>query len=334
MRFVPVVANTQTATIEGISAAGATPSVMVHTPSADLEIITYGEPIQAPVVPVTPTGCPTPAVMTRAVYELLEFDVLAIDAGIARPTATPTVALGDGPGSDIRESIAVPNAAELFESARELGRSVPDDELVIGEAIPGGTTTALAVLTALGERPTISSSLPDNPLPLKREVVADALCASGLEPGDTASDPVETVRRVGDPMLAAVAGLAIGATETGTDVTLGGGTQLAAAAALVRHAGIDASLSLATTTFVADDDSSTIRGLAADLDLEFTATDPRFDHEPHPATDGYVAGHVKEGAGMGGALAIADRHDVSMADVRDRFLMVCDRLTADAGIEV
>ena len=334
MRFVIVVAHTQTATIDGISAAGANPEEMLHTPGGDLEILTYGEPIQAPVVPVTPTGIPTPAVVTRAVHELLDFDFLAIDAGIAKPTATPTVTLGEGPGEDIRESIPVPNAGDLYERGRELGRALPDDELVIGEAIPGGTTTALGVLTALGERPTVSSSLPENPLSLKHEVVAEALAVSGLEEGDTAGDPVESVRLMGDPMLATVAGLTVGALETGTEVTLGGGTQLATAAALVRHAGVEEPLTLATTSFVAEDESANIRQLTDDLDVNLRATDPGFEGRNHPAMDAYAAGVVKEGVGMGGALGIADRNGVAMADVRDRFRSVYDRLTADLALEV
>lgn len=73
MRFVLIGGNTDTVSIDGISAAGINPAVMIHTPSADLELVEYGYPVQAPV-PVGPTGCPTPAVITRAIRELLEFD--------------------------------------------------------------------------------------------------------------------------------------------------------------------------------------------------------------------------------------------------------------------
>ncbi|WP_327052056.1 nicotinate mononucleotide-dependent phosphoribosyltransferase CobT [Halomicrococcus gelatinilyticus] len=331
MRFVVVAGNTETARIDGISAAGADGDVMVHTPSADLEILTYGRPVQAPVVPVSPSGCPTPAVVTRAARELLEFETVALDAGLARQTGSPTVTVGDGVGRDVRRTRAVPAAPETYEAARQFGRDLPDDELVLGETIPGGTTTALGVLTALGERATVSSSLPDNPLALKRAVVDEALDASGLSPGDTADDPVETVQHVGDPVLAAVAGLVDGATDSGTSVTLAGGTQMAAAAALARHAGVDAPLSLATTSFVAADETAAIRDVATDLDLALTVTDPGFDARDHPAMDAYVAGEAKEGVGMGGALALVDRSDVPMASLRERIVTVYDRLVADAS---
>src|SRR6056297_621353 len=121
MRFVLVAGTTETAAIEGISAAGADPDAMVHTPSADAEIVTYGEPIRAPVVPVSPTGCPTPAVVTRAVEELLELDVTVVDGGLAEPTGAPTVTVGARPGGDIREDDPVPTAQGVV-AAAQIGR--------------------------------------------------------------------------------------------------------------------------------------------------------------------------------------------------------------------
>jgi len=58
---------------------------------------------------------------------------------------------------------------------------------------------------------------------------------------------------MGDPVLAAAAGLVVGAVERGVPVTLAGGTQMATVAALARHAGVEGRLPLATTSFVADD---------------------------------------------------------------------------------
>lgn len=330
MTVLLVAGNTQTASIEGISAAGADREAMLHTPAADLEIVAYGDVARAPFVPVSPSGCPTPAVVTRAVRDLLGFDVVAVDAGLARETGAPTVALGDGPGGDIRRPEAVPDARRIFDRAREFAAALPADELVVGETIPGGTTTALAVLAALGGPATVSSSLRENPLALKREVVDAALDASDLAAGGAAGDPVAAVRHVGDPVLAAVAGLIAGAAAAGTDVALAGGTQLAAAAALARHAGVDAPLELATTRFVAADGSADLDALAAALDLDARVTDPGFDRRDHPATDAYAAGEAKEGVGMGGALALADRAGVPMAAVRDRTVALYDRLLAES----
>ena len=48
MRVILPAGTTETGLIDGISAAGAAPELMEHTPSADVEILAYGEPTVAP----------------------------------------------------------------------------------------------------------------------------------------------------------------------------------------------------------------------------------------------------------------------------------------------
>jgi uncharacterized protein (TIGR00303 family) len=322
-----VAGTTATAAIDGISAAGANPDVMGHTPSADAEIVVYGSTVRSPVVPVSPTGCPTPAVMTRAVREVLGFDLTVLDGGLAKPTAAPTVTVGARPGGDIRDSDPVSTAPGAYAAARQFGRRIPDEEVVVAETIPGGTTTALGVLAALGERETVSSSLPENPLGRKRDVVEEGLTASGLDRGDAAGDPKLALREMGDPVLATAAGFAHGALETDTAVTFGGATQLLAVVALLRHAGIEHRLPLATTTFVAADATAGVEQLATELDVSLTVTDPGFDGVDHPAMAAYQRGEAKEGVGMGGTLALADRAGMSMEKVREGIRTVYERVT-------
>ncbi|ELY47387.1 nicotinate mononucleotide-dependent phosphoribosyltransferase CobT [Natronorubrum sulfidifaciens] len=327
MRVILPAGTTETGLIDGISAAGAAPELMEHTPSADVEILAYGEPTVAPVTPVSPNGCPTPAAVTRAVREVVDFDLSVVDAGLAQPTAAPTVDLGVDPGDDIRESAAVPDAAAIFDRAHTYGGSLPDDELMIGETVPGGTTTALGVLTALGEPAGVSSSLPKNPIERKREVVDAALEASDAAPGSFEGEPVEAIRAVGDPVQATVTGIAAGALEAGIDVTLAGGTQMVAVAALLRHADVDAPLSIATTSFVEAEQGDRLEETCSRLDCELTVTDPGFDARDHVSMNRYCAGEAKEGVAMGGALALVpdDRFD----EVLDRFETVCARLGID-----
>ncbi|WP_424014261.1 nicotinate-nucleotide--dimethylbenzimidazole phosphoribosyltransferase [Halorubrum xinjiangense] len=345
MRLVVVAGTTATAAIDGISAAGADPELRVHTPSADLEIVEAGRPAPDSPVPVSPSGCPTPAVVTRAVRELLGPESLPVeflDAGLGAPTAAMARDVGASPGGDLREPEPVPEAATVFERARKLAPELaasdgdPDDEgtgddteLLVAETIPGGTTTALGALTALGERAAVSSSLPANPIERKRRVVAEGLDASGLDPGDAAGDPIEAVRLAGDPVLAAVAGLVVGCADAGIDVTLAGGTQLAAAAALARHAGVDRPIPLATTSLVADDPTADLPALADDLDLRLAAAEPGFAESDHPALAAYARGEAKEGVGMGGALALAERAGIADAAVREQIAAVTDRLLAE-----
>lgn len=328
-RLVLVAGTTRTANIEGISAAGADSEVMVHTPSADAEIVEYGQPVRAPVVPVSPSGTPTPAVMTRAVREELEFRVTVVDGGLAEPTAAGTVTVGAKPGDDIREGDPVPSGPGAFEAARQFGHAIPDRSVMLAETVPGGTTTAMGVLAALGEPRAVSSSLPRNPIDRKRGVVTEGLEASRLEPGGAAGEPKRAVRRMGDPVLATAAGFATGAIESGTAVTLAGGTQMLTVAALLRHAGVDEPLSLATTRFVVDDGTADIEDLARTLDVDVTATDPGFEALDHPAAEGYLRGEAKEGVGMGGALALAQQSGLPIATVRDRLVDVYDRLVED-----
>lgn len=320
MTLVLVVGNTHTAAIDGISAAGASPAMARHTPAADAEIVTYGRTVRAPETPVSPSGCPTPALVTRAVRELVGVETVIVDAGLAGSTAAPLEAVGTTPGGDVREPTPVPAAETVVEAAHSLGASLAGDDLLVGESIPGGTTSALGVFRALGEPYGVSSSMPENPLARKRAIVRRALDASDLEPGAAAADPIAALRHMGDPVLAAVYGLVQGAVAAGASVTLAGGTQLVAAAALLRHAGIEDPLSLATTRFVADDPSVDLVDAARGLALDLTVTDPGFDGEDHPAMAAYARGEAKEGVGMGGALALADRAGVPMDVVRERIV--------------
>lgn len=324
-RVLLVAGTTDTASIEGISAAGADPDAMVHTPGADAEIVTYGEPVRADVVPVSPTGCPTPAVVTRGVREVVGFEFATVDAGLAGETAAPTIDVGASPGRDIREREAVPDAGSVFDAARSLAATLPGDRLTVAESIPGGTTTALGVLEALGERASVSSSLPSNPLALKREVVGDGLEASGLRSGECAGDPVRAIRAVGDPVLATVAGLAVGAGGAGASVRLAGGTQQLAAAALARHAGFSGRLVVSTTTYIAGDDSADVRALADDIDADLVVTDPGFAGEEHVVARRFETGEGKEGVGMGETLRMAADAGALPA-VRGRIERVYDRV--------
>ena len=327
MRVILAAGATETGLIEGISAAGATPAVMTATAPADAEILVYGQPTTTSSTPVSPTGCPTPAAVSRAVREVVGFDVTVLDAGMAEPTRAPTVDLGAATGTDCRQATAVPNPEQVFEPARRFGSSLPDERLLIGETILGGTTTALGVISALGEPTSVSSSFPDNPVARKREVVAEGVSASGLSLGDCAGTPLTAIEAMGDPVQAAVLGTATGALGSGTEVVLAGGTQMIAVAALLRHGGLELPLELATTRFVAEDPAVDLAEVSARYELGVTVTDPGFEHGEHVAVARYLAGEAKEGVAMGGTLSLVPEGE--MAAVRRRLVGVCARL----GIE-
>jgi len=326
-RVVLAAGVTRTAEIHGISAAGAAPCELALTPAADAEVLVHGDVVRAPAVPESPTGCPTPAVVTRAAVAVLGLSVTVLDAGLSSPMAADPVTLGADPGGDVREPEPVPAAPQIRTRARAVGAEL-DGHPVIAETIPGGTTTALSVLRALGEEFGVSSSLPDNPVERKRRVAREALSASGLSQGGCTGDPDRALRRAGDPVLAAVVGVVEGVLadrdETAAPaVTLGGGTQMLAATALLRHAGVTAPLRVATTSYVARDPTADVRDAARALDVDLVATDPGFG--AHPAVSRYAAGEGKEGVGMGGVLWLADRAG-RLPAVRERARSLADAL--------
>ena len=331
MRLIVVAGSTQTAAIEGITAAGASPSLVAHTPAADAEVLVHGRPTRSAILPVSPSGCPTPAVVTHAAAGLTNTPVTVVDAGMATASGAPTVQLGRTPGADIRTGESVPGGRALFDAGRRYGRSVKDNTVVLGETIPGGTTTALAVRMALGLTVPASSSLRQNPLRKKQQICERALSAAGLNGSDADRDPIMVATRVGDPVLLALTGIAQGALEMGTEVILGGGTQLVTVIAMLRALGVTDRLLLTTTPYLLEDVPSLPAAMRA-YDCDVRAADPAFDQPGAGPLGAYTAGVAKEGAGMGGSLWIAQQQQV-ITSVCPRARVVLQRMMAAADID-
>src|SRR5205809_2228465 len=145
----------------------------------------------------------------------------------------PCMSFGLEPGRNIMNENAMDYSMvrRAFEYGELIGKQLAalSDMVVIGESIPGGTTTALAVLSALGidARFKVSSSMPENPHDLKNRVVATAIKRAG-----SVSSPYGAVAAYGDPMMPSVAGIASGAVAAGSKVILAGGTQMSAVVAI------------------------------------------------------------------------------------------------------
>jgi predicted ATP-grasp superfamily ATP-dependent carboligase len=80
---------------------------------------------------------------------------------------------------------------------------------LLGESIPGGTTTALGILVALGYDAwgKVSSASPSNPHRLKEVVVREGLERSGLRVDEARHDPLRAVSALGDPVHVSMAWL-------------------------------------------------------------------------------------------------------------------------------
>ncbi len=298
--FAAILANTLLSTVPGISGAGPSPEKTLLTPNLDAELVTYGAITSQPARPDTPTGCPTPASITRAATDLAGLVPLLINAGLAEPPAVPCIDLRAPPGADPRNGPAVPEAERLVEGGRTIGRllSSLSDLLVLGESVPGGTTTALCVLRAFGYPARVSSSFVVNPADQKERVVQAVL--DRLRPLGPLG-PVDILREVGDPMMPVAVGIA--QTYRGT-LMLAGGTQYLAVAAALRALGYEPP-SLVTTTYVRDDRSANFAEIAARIGVQPLYVDPGFGELGHAGLARYCIGEVKEGMGAGGALALA-----------------------------
>ncbi|NJD99545.1 TIGR00303 family protein [Thermococcus sp. LS1] len=311
-----VLGNTEISTVPGISVAGATPELTKLTPPADAEYLFYEKPKIIDVIPVTPEGHPTPAIITKAARELANFPLMIVRGGTYLAPLVPHVHISDHVGRDFRKEPALPGAEEIIERARLFGEELsntPIEELVIGESTPGGTTTAQAVLWALGYEARTSSAAPNNPQSLKEEVIKAGFERAGIKPGDFKEKPLEALKQFGDPMMAAVVGIALGFKGK---VVLAGGTQMLAVAALLKALGEDMSrFMIATTKWVVNDRSATFIDTAKEIGIITYAADLDFSKSEFKGLRDYENGYVKEGVGAGGATWLAVKAGFSPEDV-------------------
>lgn len=305
-----VIGSTLTSTIPGISIAGEIPLVTLFTPALDAEYVYYGEAKSLNVIPTTPTGIPTPAIITRVSLELSRIPYLFIDAGSYIDPKIPLLRLSNRTiGRRIDHEDALPRglSRRIFEEARSLGERISRgvDVVLIGESIPGGTTTAMAILEGLDFEggKLVSSSMKSNPVELKMRVVSSA-----LERLRNRSDPFEVNDVVGDPVHISIAGLAMGSLKNST-VLLAGGTQMLAVLALMgRIKEFDQDRVILTTTrWIIRDKGNEIVGFIRKHfeGISVAYVDLNFNDSPYWGLRAYEEGFVKEGVGAGGTALVA-----------------------------
>ena len=172
--FICVISYTATSENPGITIAGANPNLIKYTSPADAEFLYYGHCKCINDVPITPDGKPTPAIITRAALQLSDIPFLVVDAGSKIKPSIPYISFNMESGKNIRfgKAMDINDIKKAFEYGTLLGSQLAkvNDFVIIGESIPGGTTTALGVLSALGinAKFKVSSSMPENPHHLKK----------------------------------------------------------------------------------------------------------------------------------------------------------------------
>lgn len=294
-----VIGNSVLSTIPGLSAAGATPESTLMTPALDAFLIQNG-PLPGMDIPLSPLGCATPATVTRAMLELCGLDPVIVNAGLAQNPITPCYDVYGAPGQDPRVEDAIKDPERLYEFGRRIGKQLSEagDLLVLGESVPGGTTTALCVLRGLGYSAGVSSSYSENPHSLKNEICDAALGKINSLKERTTMD---VIRIAGDPMMPVVAGISKGYTGT---LVLSGGTQMLAVAALIKHLG-DNVPPIVTTEYVRADKSAEIEKAAEEIGIKAWFVDPDFGNIGDESLARYCGGEVKEGALLAGSMWLA-----------------------------
>jgi uncharacterized protein (TIGR00303 family) len=305
-----VLAHTDTCLISGLSAAGVSEELRPLTPAADAEVVLAGAPLCLPALPSNPLGAPGPAGITRAAARLGRFEVSFVGVGLRVWPLVECQRVPAEPGANIEHGGAVPEARRLFEEGRALGEQLArrSSRIVLGESVPGGTTTALALLLALGYAADgrVSGSQPGNAHMLKTRVAHAALEAAHIAPGGARQDPIGAVVQLGDPMQPVVAGAAEAAVESGASVLLAGGSQMLAVAALIAAVSGPRALdgmAIGTTRWIVADPAADVAGLAAEISssLPILAVNLDFSTSRHVALRTYEQFIVKEGVGAGGA---------------------------------
>jgi len=253
---------------------------------------------------MTPDGKPTPALLTKVALESASIPHIVINAGSKIIPDIPFFETGLEPGKNIQNEPALDRYYVLraVEYGRIIGRTLGalTDCLVIGESIPAGTTTAMAVLKGFDINANVSSSIPKNPLELKNKVVNAALKRSNSK------DAYDVIANMGDPMIPLVAGMLSSASQT-CKVLLAGGTQMAAVLALAHTTGFNENnIAIGTTSYIVNDDSAnfldTIKEIA---DIPILIVNPKLEDSKIQGLRSYSDGFVKEGAGAGGAMISA-----------------------------
>lgn len=328
--FIVFIGETEISRIPGISAAGANVSVLPYTGPSDADTLFYDKPRVADMIPLDPQGHPSPVLTTKAA--LLEANIPYMVARVGStiaPTA-PFVQLSSEISKDSRFGKAVTDKDEIIIRSTAFAKSIAPglDRVVLGESVPGGTTTALLLLRALGYDGTVSSAGPENPLAIKEQVWKDVCARLNIERGGLKGKGYEAAAEVGDSMQIAVAAF-VRALPKRIDVTLAGGTQMLAVAALLRDLGEDRPLTVATTKYVYEDPTGCVKLYGKALNVKLFSAPLDFSKSRFKGLSEYELGFIKEGVGMGGAVMYAMQKGVTIVRLTEKTEELYEQMAGD-----
>ena len=316
--FLLAASVTRTCEIDGITQAGI-PGKIPLTPTLDAEFISTQKIFSLGELAETPTGVPTPAIITRAVHNLTPFSAIEIlDVGLETiPQQTTCHNFDIQPSESIAKGANI-DAKDVFAKGLKAGKTyeLKGNYLILGESTPSGTTTASSTALALGYdcKNDFSSSFLNVPNNIKDETITKALSLVNDE-----MDVWQKLSTVSDNMLIFTAGFLLEASKR-FHVVLAGGTQMAAAllvADTLREEVLmrvkSDNITLATTGWVANDDNSDIAHILSLLSYTPHAvyTTFSFANAEIPVLKMYDKGEAKEGVGAGAALGFAYANEIT-----------------------
>ena len=310
--FTCVLSFTETGLIPNISAAGISPQDRQYTALADAELLFSGAAARYPLPPLA-AGI-SPAVITRAILARQAIPLHLLSTGLPDRLTVPHIKLPTVVAKPVQtgQAMTLEQAAQLLHSGLQWGQrlSHSDQYLIMGECVVGGTTTAQAVLSALGYAVTgrIGSSHRHANHSQKQALVSQGL-AAWRRRGNSSS--LTAAAAVGDPMQLVVAGMLLAASNKG-GVLLAGGAQMLAVYALARAIAQQQQIAwqpdqvvVGTTRWVIEDRSADTIAIARAIGAPYLASQIDFSQSPYFQLRTYERGFVKEGLGAGGCAIAA-----------------------------
>jgi len=317
-RFL-VIAGTDTSQIPGISAAGINSKSRRRTALADAEFLLKGASKDHKYkLPLLNAGV-TPALISHVCSKLIKNYPVIVPLGIGVKPYFSHLVVEDGdlgPSNCLTtgRSMSKKRVINLYERGLAIGKS-SKQPILISESVPGGTTTAQAVMEAFGLRVSnlVGSSLFKAPRDLRRKVVQKGLLNANLK---NDFDSFDVVAAVGDPFQAFSMGLLIGARLAKQPVILSGGSQMLAVTLLVlEFLGANnkddfvENIFIATTGWLVKDNSLNdllnLINEKHEINILGLASPLNFKSSIYKELKDYELGHVKEGVGAGGISILA-----------------------------
>ncbi len=337
--FVLILAGSRTAELEGISAAGATSASRKFTAVADAELLLNGPGSHRKFALPPLDGGVSPALISYVSSRFIGVDPIVVSVGLPCLPEFPHLRLEPlvhGPANCVSTGKAMDQerVRSLWDRGFSIGRKL-SRPLVLAECVPGGTTTAQAVLTGLGLSVSdlISGSSVEPPRDLKTIVVGRGLKSANFQ---GRISPYQLLAAIGDPFQPVAVGLLLGARQSGQQVVMAGGSQMVAVLAMAlwdlnaeQRRDLVSRVVVGTTAWLATENSSSLKkvgnlellldrvGEYFGVNLLGLSTGLRFHTSTHKELRDYERGYVKEGVGAGALALLAQVNGISCNQLVD-----------------